>query len=199
MCWVACDRGARLARLREEHEFAARWQSVADEIHSEICERAIDQRGVFTQHYDTMALDSSLLSMPLLGFLPGSDERIRNTVLAIARELTEGGLVLRYSVKDTDDGLRGQEGTFVICSFLLVSALVEIGELKSARELCERLIGHASPLGLYAEELDPSNGRHLGNYPQAFTHLALISALMSVIRAENKPSRRRGMLSFAGS
>jgi GH15 family glucan-1,4-alpha-glucosidase len=198
-CWVACDRGARLARLREEHELAARWQSVADEIHAEICERAIDQRGVFTQYYDTTALDSSLLSMPLLGFLPGSDERVRNTVLAIAQELTEGGLVLRYSIEETDDGLRGNEGTFLICSFTLVSALIEIGETKAARELCERLIGHASPLGLYAEELDPTTGRHLGNFPQAFTHLALITALISVIRAEKKTSRRRGMLSFVSS
>jgi GH15 family glucan-1,4-alpha-glucosidase len=195
-CWVACDRGARLARLREEHELAARWQSVADDIHAEICERATDERGVFTQHYGTTALDSSVLAMPLLGFLPGDDERVKSTVLAIAQELTEGGLVLRYRIDETDDGLSGHEGTFIICSFLLVSALVEIGELQHARELCERVIGYASPLGLYAEELDPVTGRHLGNFPQAFTHLALITALISVIRAEGRPSRRRGMLSF---
>jgi GH15 family glucan-1,4-alpha-glucosidase len=106
------------------------------------------------------------------------------TVLAIADELTEDGLVLRYRVEETDDGLTGEEGSFTICSFWLVSALCEIGELQRARALCEKLISHASPLGLYAEEIDPRTGRHLGNFPQAFTHLALINAVMHVIRAE---------------
>jgi len=105
-------------------------------------------------------------------------------VLAIADELTDEGLVLRYRTDQTDDGLPGEEGTFTICSFWLVSALVEIGELDRARQLCERLLGYASSLQLYAEELDPRTGRHLGNFPQAFTHLALINAVMHVIRAE---------------
>ena len=122
--------------------------------------------------------------MPLLRFLPPDDPRIRATVLAIADELTDDGLVLRYSRDETDDGLSGEEGTFTICSFWLVSALVEIGELDRARQLCERLLSYASPLQLYAEEIDPTTGRHLGNFPQAFTHLALINAVMHVIRAE---------------
>jgi GH15 family glucan-1,4-alpha-glucosidase len=105
-------------------------------------------------------------------------------VLAIADELTEKGLVLRYEVHETDDGLTGTEGTFLICSFWLVSALVEIGEAERATALLERLLSHSSPLGLYAEELDASSGRHLGNYPQAFTHLALINAVMHVIAYE---------------
>ena len=109
---------------------------------------------------------------------------MRNTVLAIADELTQDGLVIRYRTDQTDDGLRGEEGTFTTCSFWLASALVEIGELGRARSLCERLLSHASELGLYAEEIDPRTGRHLGNFPQALTHLALINALMSVIRAE---------------
>jgi GH15 family glucan-1,4-alpha-glucosidase len=109
---------------------------------------------------------------------------MRATVLAIADELTEDGLVLRYRTEETDDGLSGREGAFTICSFSLVSALVEIGELARARELCERLLSDASPLGLYAEELDPRSGRHLGNFPQAFTHLALINAVVRLIRAE---------------
>lgn len=122
---------------------------------------------------------------PLLRFLPADDPRIRATVLAIADELTEeGGLVLRYRVDTTDDGLSGEEGTFTICSFWLVSALVEIGELDRAKHLCERLLGFASPLKLYAEEIDAHTGRHLGNFPQAFTHLALINAVVHVIRAE---------------
>jgi GH15 family glucan-1,4-alpha-glucosidase len=110
--------------------------------------------------------------------------RIRSTVLAIADELTVDGLVLRYKVEETDDGLSGEEGTFTICSFWMVSALTEIGEVKRARALCEKLLSYASPLGLYAEEIDPRSGRHLGNFPQAFTHLALINAVMHVIRAD---------------
>ena len=184
MCWVAADRGARLAEIRGEIEFAARWQSSADEIMNDICENALDERGVFTQHYDTDALDASVLLMVMTRFLPPDDERIQKTVLAIADELTEDGLVLRYRTHETDDGLSGEEGTFTICSFWLVSALVEIGEIERARDLCGKLLGYASPLGLYAEEIDARSGRHLGNFPQAFTHLALINAVMHVIRAE---------------
>ena len=125
--------------------------------------------------------------MPLVRFLPPEDIRIRSTVLAIADELTVDGLVQRYKVEETDDGLRGEEGTFTICSFWLVSALVEIGEAERARELCEKLLSYASPLGLYAEEIDPRSGRHLGNFPQAFTHLALINAVMHVIRGDQGP------------
>jgi GH15 family glucan-1,4-alpha-glucosidase len=186
MCWVALDRGARLAEIREDWELAEKWQKVADEIKDDICENALDERGVFTQHYDTDTLDASVLLMPLVRFLPPEDERIRKTVLAIAEELTEEGLVLRYRTEQTDDGLKGEEGTFTICSFWLVSALVEIGELPAARALCEKLLSYASPLELYAEEIDPHSGRHLGNFPQAFTHLALINAVMHVIRADEQ-------------
>ena len=184
MCWVAADRGARLAEIREHLEYAARWQSVAEEIKADICTHALDERGVFCQSYGSTALDASVLLMPLVRFLPSDDERIRATVLAIADELTVDDLVLRYRHQDADDGLQGEEGTFTICSFWLVSALVEIGELPRARGLCEKLLSFASPLQLYAEEIDPHTGRHLGNFPQAFTHLALINAVMHVIRAE---------------
>ena len=186
MCWVACDRGARLARLREDHEQADEWQGVADEIHADVLANGLDERGVFTQHYDTDGLDASLLLAPLVRFLPPDDERIVNTVNAIAEELTIDSLVLRYRVEETDDGLEGAEGAFAICSFWLVSALAEIGESKRARELCEKLLGYASPLGLFAEEIDARNGRHLGNFPQAFTHLALINAVMHVVRADHE-------------
>ncbi len=145
----------------------------------------MDERGVFTQRYGDPALDASLLLVPLLRFLPPDDERVRATVLAIADELTEDGLVLRYRTEETDDGLRGEEGIFTICSFWLVSALVEIGEVERAKALCERLLGYASSLNLYAEEIEPGSGRHLGNFPQAFTHLALINAVMHVIKAES--------------
>ncbi len=189
MCWVAADRGARLARLRQEHDLAHRWQIAADEIHADICAHGTDARGVCTQHYETDALDASLLLMPLVRFLPPEDERLRRTVLAIADELTDDGLVLRYRTEQTDDGLSGAEGSFTICSFWLVSALVEIGEVQRARRLCEKLLSYASSLGLYGEELDPDTGRHLGNFPQAFTHLALINAVMHIIRAEAEAPR----------
>jgi GH15 family glucan-1,4-alpha-glucosidase len=186
MCWVAMDRGYRLAEIREDAERAERWHAAADEIKDDICTNAIDDRGVFTQHYETDALDASVLLMPLVRFMAPDDERIRTTVLAIADELTQDGLVLRYRTEATDDGMAGEEGTFTICSFWLVSALVEIGELTRARELCERLLSFASALQLYAEEIDPRSGRHLGNFPQAFTHLALINAVMHVVRADEQ-------------
>jgi GH15 family glucan-1,4-alpha-glucosidase len=181
MCWVALDRGARLAELRGEAELAERWQQEADEVHADILKRGVDKRGVFVQHYDTEALDASNLLVPLVRFLSADDERVRATVLAIGDELNDQGLILRYRVSDTDDGLEGEEGTFLICSFWMVSALSEIGEHERARALCERLLVHASPLRLYAEELDAKSGRHLGNFPQAFTHLALINAVTHVI------------------
>ncbi len=184
MCWVALDRGAKLAYMHGEKKVAAEWAKIADEIKADILENGLDKRGVFTQHYDTDALDAANLMMPMVRFLPPDDPRIKATVLAIADELTVDGLVLRYKVEETDDGLEGEEGTFTICSFWLVSALVEIGELKRAKQLCERLLSFASPLKLYAEEIDTKTGRHLGNFPQAFTHLALINAVVHVIRAE---------------
>ncbi len=184
MCWVAMDRGARLAERRGLVEDAQQWQALADEIKLDILERGVDERGVFRQHYETDALDASNLLVPLVRFLPPEDERVRATVLAIRDELTEGGLVLRYRTEETDDGLHGEEGTFLICSFWLVSAMSEIGEHREAEHLCDRLLSYASPLGLYAEELEASSGRHLGNYPQAFTHLALINAVTHVIAAQ---------------
>src|SRR5262249_5491827 len=170
-----------LAALREEDEHAECWAKVADEIKADVLEHGVDDRGVFVQHYGGTALDAALLLLPLLRVLPPDDDPIVQTPDAIPSEVTEGGLVLRYRVDETDDGFRETEGTFMICSFWLVSALCEIGELDRGRALCERLLGFASDLGLYAEEIDPRSGRHLGNFPQAFTHLALINAVMHVI------------------
>jgi GH15 family glucan-1,4-alpha-glucosidase len=188
MLWVAVDRGARLAFLIGRRDFGKRWAEIAEGFRGEILERGV-RDGVFRQHYDTDALDASALLVPLVRFLPHDDERVRQTVLAVADELTHDGLVLRYRTEETDDGLSGEEGTFLICSFWLVSALSEIGEPRRARALCERLIAAAGPLNLYAEELDSASGRHLGNFPQAFTHLALINAVSHVIADELREER----------
>jgi GH15 family glucan-1,4-alpha-glucosidase len=184
MCWVALDRAAQLAEIRGVPEKAAKWAEIAEEIKADILEHGVDARGVLRQHYDTDALDASTLLAAIFGFLPGDDERLRASVMAIADELTEDGFVLRYRTDETDDGLSGKEGTFVICSFWLVSALAIVGELQRARDLMERLLRIASPLGLYAEEFDASTGRHLGNFPQAFSHLALIEAAARIIIPE---------------
>ena len=181
MCWVAMDRAAKLAGIRGDPGLEKGWRAVADEIHADILGHGVSDRGVLRQHYDTDALDASTLLAAMFGFLPGDDQRMHSTVLAIADELTEHGYVLRYRTDETDDGLSGKEGTFLICSFWLVSALSVVGEEQRARDLMERLLRQASPLGLYAEELDADTGRHLGNFPQAFSHLALIEAAGRII------------------
>jgi alpha,alpha-trehalase len=186
MCWVAVDRGARLAQLSGEHGKAAEWELAAAEIKEDILNNGVDDRGVLTQYYGGTALDASLLLAPLVRFLPPDDPRIRATVLAIRNELTVAGLVLRYRVEETDDGFHGEEGTFTICSFWLVSALCEIGEFSKARKLCAKLLSLAGPLQLYGEEIDAHSGHHLGNFPQAFTHLALINAVLHVIKLETE-------------
>ncbi|MGZ6661492.1 MAG: glycoside hydrolase family 15 protein [Solirubrobacteraceae bacterium] len=185
MCWVALDRAAQLANIRGDTELAATWTQTASQIKADILEHGVDERGVLRQHYETDALDASTLLAAIFGFLPRDDPRLRATVLAVADELTEDGFVLRYRTEQTDDGLSGKEGTFVICSFWLVSALAIIGETRRASALMERLVRAASPLGLYAEEFDAETGRHLGNFPQAFSHLALVEAAARIIVAES--------------
>ncbi len=189
LCWYAAHSSAELALLRGDEHAADAWESLAAEIKADVLANGLDARGVFTQCYGSKALDASNLGMALLRFLPPEDERLRATVLAIADELTRDGLVLRYETGQTDDGLAGEEGTFCICSFWLVSALVYIGELGRARRLAEKLLAFASPLGLYAEEIEVTNGRHLGNFPQAFSHLSLASSLITLIDAEAEQER----------
>jgi GH15 family glucan-1,4-alpha-glucosidase len=185
MCWVAVDRGARLAALRGETERATLWRAAAREIHADVCEHAVRADGSFAQSYGSEELDAALLLLPLVRFLPADDARIRATILAIADELADGAFVYRYRTESGVDGIDGEpEASFTVCSFWLVSALVEIGELERARANCEKLIGAASVLGLYGEELDPATTRHLGNFPQALTHLALINAVLHVIEAD---------------
>jgi alpha,alpha-trehalase len=183
MCWVALDRAAQLSEIRGDAELQTKWRDVADEIHADIMEHGV-REGVLRQHYETDALDASTLLAAIFGFLTENDETLKKSVEAIADELTEDGYVLRYKTDETDDGLSGKEGTFLICSFWLVSALAIVGELQQARDLMERLLRIASPLGLYAEEFDAATGRHLGNFPQAFSHLALIEAAARIIVPE---------------
>ena len=183
MCWVAMDRAAQLAEIRDDPASAAKWRATAEEIHADILAHGVTD-GVLRQHYDTDALDASTLLAAIFGFLPGNDERMHKSVLAIADQLTENGYVLRYRTDETDDGLSGKEGTFLICSFWLVSALSIVGEAQRAHDLMERLLRVGSPLGLYAEEFDADTDRHLGNFPQAFSHLALIEAAARIILAE---------------
>jgi GH15 family glucan-1,4-alpha-glucosidase len=184
-----------------EKDKAAEWRLAAEGIKDDILAHGVDERGVFTQYYGSTALDASLLLAPLVRFLPADDPRIRATVLAIRDELTVDGLVLRYRVEETDDGFSGEEGTFTICSFWLVSALCEIGEVSKARKLCAKLLSFAGPLELYAEEIDAHSGQHLGNFPQAFTHLALINAVLHVIALEERENgaERGGPAEAAGT
>ncbi len=183
MCWVAMDRASKLAEIRGAKDLTAGWRDTAEEIKADILEHGLKD-GVLRQHYETDALDASTLLAAVFGFLPHDDERLRKSVLAIADDLTEAGFVLRYRTDETDDGLSGKEGSFLICSFWLVSALAIVGEQQRARDMMEKLLSVASPLGLFAEEFDTDTGRHLGNFPQAFSHLALIEAAARIIIAE---------------
>ena len=189
MTWVALDRAASLAEIRGDEGLAETWRSTAEEIRTDVLEHGVSEHGVLRQHYATDSLDASTLLAATFGFLPGDDERMRKTVLAIESDLTVGGFALRYRTEETDDGLSGKEGTFLICSFWLVSALAIVGESQRARDLMERLLRISSPLGLYAEEFDADTGHHLGNFPQAFSHLALIEAAARIILTEELEQR----------
>jgi alpha,alpha-trehalase len=179
MCWVAADRGSRLAALRQEYDLQDSWRAAAGEIQQDVIDNALDERGVFGAYYGTSELDASVLLMPLMHFLPSTDHRVRNTVVAIADELTYHGVVLRHRPTDPQADVGGE--TFVVCTLWLVAALAAIGEGARARALCERMLAGASPLGLYAEHVDPRSGRHMGNFPHAFTHMTLVNAIMSVL------------------
>ncbi len=185
MAWVVFDRCVRLAERFELEGPVERWKQVRDEIHAEVCERGYDsERRTFTQYYGSSELDASVLNIPLVGFLPGTDERVSGTIDAVSRELGRDGFVSRYSTAETDDGLAGDEGQFLACSFWLASALAMNGRVDDARSLFERLAGLANDLGLLAEEYDVGRRRQVGNFPQAFSHLTLILAARSIAAAE---------------
>ena len=181
MAWVVFDRAVRLAERFELEAPLDRWKQIRDEIHAEVCERGYDpERRTFTQYYGSKELDASVLNIPLVGFLPGTDERVTGTIDAVSRELGRDGFVSRYSTAETDDGLPGDEGQFLACSFWLVSALALNGRVDEARALFERLLGLANDLGLLAEEYDVARRRQVGNFPQAFSHLTLILAARAI-------------------
>jgi GH15 family glucan-1,4-alpha-glucosidase len=194
LCWVALDRAVKLAPHLGEHADADRWASERDEIRAAVLERGWSvARGAYAQSYDADELDAAALLMPIYGFLPATDPRMRSTIEAIARELTEDGLVLRYRNEAEGvnaDGLEGEEGTFVICSFWLVSCLAKAGEVERAQAPFDRLVGHANDLGLLAEEIDGASGEQLGNFPQAFSHIGLITAAYELDQARARHGER---------
>jgi GH15 family glucan-1,4-alpha-glucosidase len=186
LCWTALDRAVRLAPQLGEHAKLEEWSAARDEIRAAVLERGWSEKAqAFAQSFDSDELDAAQLLMPLLGFLGADDPRMRSTIEAIARELTEDGLVLRYRAEEglNADGLTGEEGTFVICSFWLVTCLAQAGEVERAEELFDELAGYANDLGLLAEEIDTSSGELLGNMPQAFSHIGLIVAANAIDRA----------------
>ncbi|HZV73339.1 MAG TPA: glycoside hydrolase family 15 protein [Conexibacter sp.] len=193
MAWVVFDRAVRIAERFELEAPVDRWRATRDQIHREVCERGYDpERRTFTQYYGSRELDAGVLNIPLVGFLPGTDERVTGTIDAIARELGREGFVSRYSTAETDDGLAGDEGQFLACSFWLVSALATGGRVDEARTLFERLLGLTNDLGLLAEEYDVARRRQVGNFPQAFSHLTLILAARAISRAEADAERAAG-------
>ncbi|MFC1942448.1 glycoside hydrolase family 15 protein [Chloroflexota bacterium] len=175
MCWVALDRGIKIAVKLGYKKNLRRWRKIAQDIRNDILTKGWNpNRQAFTQHYDTRALDSSNLLMALYGFLPISDERIKSTIDCTVAELGWNGLLRRYKTEETDDGVGGSEGAFLWCSFWLVRNLLRLGRLEEAKVLYEKLLGYSNHLGLLSEMVNPATGEALGNFPQALTHLAVI-------------------------
>jgi GH15 family glucan-1,4-alpha-glucosidase len=191
MCWVAFDRAVDNAEHYGLNGPVERWRKLRETIHADVCAHGFDPKlNSFVQTYGGQALDASLLLMPQVGFLPASDPRVLGTIAAIERGLMRDGFVLRYSTADTDDGLAGEEGAFLVCSFWLADAYVMCGRLDDARALLRRLMALRNDLGLLAEEYDPAARRQLGNFPQAFSHIGLINTLRNVAEARTATSKR---------
>ncbi|MEX2223359.1 MAG: glycoside hydrolase family 15 protein [Candidatus Rokuibacteriota bacterium] len=191
MCWVAFDRAMKSSEHFGVKGPVDRWQEVRDEIHADICENGFDhERNSFVQHYGGQALDASLLLIPQVGFLPPDDPRVVGTIEAIERELVRDGFVLRYATDEVDDGIGGEEGAFLVCSFWLADAYVMLGRLDDAVKLFDRLLGLRNDLGLLAEEYDPVRKRLVGNYPQAFSHIGLINTAYNLVDARGPAQQR---------
>jgi GH15 family glucan-1,4-alpha-glucosidase len=184
MAWVVFDRAANELVARVFHESPDPWRAIADEIHAEVCERGFDRElGSFVQAYGSKRLDASLLLIPLVGFLPADDPRVRGTIRAIEEKLLiDTAFVQRYEADDSGDGLPRGEGAFLACSFWLVENYIQQGRYAEARRLFERLVSLSNDVGLLAEEFDPRSGRMLGNFPQAYSHVGLINCALSLSR-----------------
>jgi GH15 family glucan-1,4-alpha-glucosidase len=184
MAWVAFDRAANEIETRVYNDSADRWRTIADEIHAEVCQRGFDHEvGSFVQAYGSKRLDASLLLIPLVGFLPPDDSRVRGTLRAIEQKLLiDAEFVLRYETENSADGLPSGEGAFLACSFWLVENYILQGRYAEARKLFDRLVSHCNDVGLLAEEFDPRSGRMLGNFPQAYSHVGLINCALSLSR-----------------
>jgi GH15 family glucan-1,4-alpha-glucosidase len=191
MCWVAFDRAIKAVETHGRPGEIEHWRELRDRIHADVCKHAWNaKRGSFVQHYRSRELDASLLLIPMTGFLPVSDPRVRATIEAIQRDLTEDGFVLRYRTRKSLDGLPPGEGVFLACSFWLADNLALQGRREEARELFEKLLALRNDVGLLAEEYDPAAKRFLGNYPQAFSHVALINTAMN-LGERTKPVEQR--------
>jgi GH15 family glucan-1,4-alpha-glucosidase len=191
MCWVAFDRAIKAVENYGYTGPVEHWRKIRDRIHADVCKHAWSaKRGSFVQSYRSRELDASLLLIPITGFLPATDPRVQRTIEAIQRELTHGGFVLRYRTRKSLDGLPPGEGVFLACSFWLADCLLMLGRRDEARELFERLCRLTNDVGLLAEEYEPRSGRQLGNFPQAFTHVALVNTAMN-LSAEQKPMEQR--------
>ena len=187
MCWVAFDRAVKSCEHFGLDGPTDRWREIRDAIHAEICDRGYDrQRNTFLQHYGGKAVDAALLLIPQFGFLPADDARVAGTVATVERELLRNDFVRRYATETVDDGVGGEEGAFIACSFWLADAYVMLGRLDDASRLFERLLSIRNDLGLLAEEYDPVDKRQVGNFPQAFSHIGLINAAFNLTRAKGQ-------------
>jgi GH15 family glucan-1,4-alpha-glucosidase len=193
MAWVAFDRAIKSVERFGLAGPVDRWRVVRSEIHRQVCDKGFNaELGAFVQSYESTALDASALLIPLVGFLPPSDPRVKSTVEAIERHLMEDGLVLRYRTEQTDDGLAGRDGAFLACSFWLVDNLILLGRRDEAQALFDRLLSLRNDLGLLAEEYDTRSRRMVGNFPQAFSHVALINSANNLWEHEKPAEQRSG-------
>jgi len=191
MCWVAFDRAIKAIEEHERKGPLEHWRRLRERIHADVCAHGWNaKRGAFAQSYGSDELDASLLLIPITGFLPCRDPRVRSTIEAIRRDLTEDGFVLRYRTRESLDGLPPGEGVFLACSFWLADCLILLGRRDEARALFERLCKLTNDVGLLSEEYDPRSGRQLGNFPQAFSHVALVNTAMNLSK-ESKPVEQR--------
>jgi GH15 family glucan-1,4-alpha-glucosidase len=192
MAWVAFDRAVRMVERYGQAGPVDRWRQLRDAVHREVCEHGYDaERKTFTQSYGSRGLDAATLMIPVVGFLPATDERVVGTVEAIQRELLHDGFVLRYDTHAADDGLPPGEGAFLPCSFWLADCLTLIGRHAEARSMFDRLAGLANDVGLLSEEYDPALDRLVGNFPQAFTHVGVVNTALNLERTGASPARDR--------